>query len=312
MQEKSECAPAISNIDPKAVTQYLTSIISSPLSWLKSDEIREQVWEEASARLSERSGRTGMKAIDRTFEIPTNDGFIDIMLHEPTLTSDNLGLKTWAASYLLAKRLSKLNLPESITHSTALELGSGTGLVGMAAAAVLGMYVYLTDLPEIRPNLARNVENNIDIICQNGGKATTGILDWTAPDNLLLAQADGSFSTKNIIGRVPFIIAADTIYSMEHPVMLVNVIKLSLAKSSDARVVFELPRRQGFEKELELLIKEMGDAGLVMLEQDEEVGYDDWGSVDDEKGEIRCWFSVWAWNDDRIDQIDNIDVEYRV
>ena len=41
------------------VSQYLTSIISSSLSWLQSDEVREAVWDAASARLSERSGRTG-------------------------------------------------------------------------------------------------------------------------------------------------------------------------------------------------------------------------------------------------------------
>ena len=42
-----------------AATRYLTSIISSSLSWLESDELREDAWDAASARLSERSGRAG-------------------------------------------------------------------------------------------------------------------------------------------------------------------------------------------------------------------------------------------------------------
>lgn len=44
---------------PAGVTRYLTSIISSPLSWLETDELREAVWDATGARLSERSGRTG-------------------------------------------------------------------------------------------------------------------------------------------------------------------------------------------------------------------------------------------------------------
>jgi hypothetical protein len=41
------------------VSQYLTSIIASKLSWIEDEAARDSIWEEASARLSERSGRTG-------------------------------------------------------------------------------------------------------------------------------------------------------------------------------------------------------------------------------------------------------------
>lgn len=46
-------------IRSSGVSQYLTSIIASALAWLDSDELREEVWEAASARLCERSGRSG-------------------------------------------------------------------------------------------------------------------------------------------------------------------------------------------------------------------------------------------------------------
>lgn len=46
-------------VQPEGVTRYLTSIISSSLSWLDTDELREAVWDGAAARLSERSGRAG-------------------------------------------------------------------------------------------------------------------------------------------------------------------------------------------------------------------------------------------------------------
>ena len=46
--------------DPQAIASYLTKIVSSPLKWL-DDDGREQIWDLASRRLSERSGRTGKK-----------------------------------------------------------------------------------------------------------------------------------------------------------------------------------------------------------------------------------------------------------
>jgi hypothetical protein len=48
-------------VHPIGVTRYLTSFISSSLSWLDTDELREAVWDAAAARLSERSGRTGIR-----------------------------------------------------------------------------------------------------------------------------------------------------------------------------------------------------------------------------------------------------------
>lgn len=47
--------------DRKACARYLTNIISSNLTWLKSDEQREKLWEESSRCLAERCGRTGKK-----------------------------------------------------------------------------------------------------------------------------------------------------------------------------------------------------------------------------------------------------------
>jgi hypothetical protein len=46
-------------INPSGVTEYLTTIISSALKWLDTDDLREQIWDVAAARLSERAGRAG-------------------------------------------------------------------------------------------------------------------------------------------------------------------------------------------------------------------------------------------------------------
>jgi hypothetical protein len=239
------------------------------------------VWEEASTRLSERSGRTALKCLDRVFEVPVCGGEVELVIHEPSMTADNLGLKTWAASYCLAKRFVGMELEGRL-----LELGAGTGLVGMAAAAACGADVLLTDLPEIQENLVKNLERNRDVIQSGGGRVSAAILDWENPTSLDPARND----------KFPIILAADVVYSLDHPRMIADVIEHWLSPGRSSRVIFELPRRSGFEEDLKAISTEMNRIGLEMLEEEEDTGYDDWGSQepDDEAGVVHCWFSVWA------------------
>lgn len=44
----------------REVAQYLSSIIRSPLDWVTEDQ-RDELWELASRRISERSGRAGSR-----------------------------------------------------------------------------------------------------------------------------------------------------------------------------------------------------------------------------------------------------------
>jgi predicted nicotinamide N-methyase len=271
-------------VQVKGVEKYLTTIISSPLEWIDEAD-REQIWNEASLRLSERSGRSGMSAFDRKFDIPSDFGSIEITIHEPALTSDNLGFKTWAASYVLARQLLSYD-PASFGSGPiqALELGSGTGLVGMAAAAVWGLPVVLTDLPLIVENLARNVDSNAKVIASTGGKAVAVVLDWESPTQLQLQD--------DTPANFPIVLAADSIYSDQHPKLLANVVKHWLSPGSKSRFIAALPIRTGYSKELESFKAEMNQVGLVIDKEEQAIGYDDWGT---DEGAVTCWISVWAW-----------------
>ena len=48
------------------IPRYLTTIVSNPLEWVGDESLREKIWEIASARLSERCGRTGMTYLPTT------------------------------------------------------------------------------------------------------------------------------------------------------------------------------------------------------------------------------------------------------
>ena len=249
-----------------------------------------------------------MGAISRTFTIPLHafdakagstddlgdtDEVLEIAIHEPALTADNLGLKTWASSYLLAKRLAMLRDTLAILPADAriLELGAGTGLVGLAAAAMLQRTVILTDLPEIVPNLEHNVRGNAAMLAIYDGKAVTAILDWTDPAAF---QLNGELHPLNTF---PLVLAADPIYSSEHPGLLVNAVTHHLVRNAFARVVVEMPIREAYAAERKDFRGRMESLGLAVVDEGEEVGYDDWSDGDDadELSEVRCWWSVWAW-----------------
>ncbi|KAJ9616477.1 Protein-lysine N-methyltransferase rrg1 [Cladophialophora chaetospira] len=262
------------------VPGYLTSVISSTLSWIEDESTKESVWSAASARLSERSGRNAMPAMTRSFNIEKD---VLIQLHEPTLTEDNLGLKTWTSSLLLSQRLHEVRrlIPGNIDR--VLELGAGTGLVGISAACVWKTHVTLTDLPEIIPNLQKNLDLNGEVVREHNGNVVSRALDWS--DETDAPQSD----------QVKFmvILAADPIYSADHPRMLVDTVRRWIRFQSDARFIVELPLRDRYDQERQELRERLLESGFMLVVEGTDVGYDDWQGRDGRPAEVTCWWSVW-------------------
>lgn len=240
--------------------------------------------------------------MSRIFSIPTASGEeFTLTLHEPSLTADNLGMKTWVSSYLLSQRLHNIvdSAPQLVpSESTgprdnktlrALELGAGTGLVGLSFAALCGpsAKIYLTDLPPIVSNLAHNVALNAELLDKCSASVTTGVLDWSVdPDPLPLPE-----------DRYDIILAADPLYSPKHPKWLVDTITHWLSRGLTARVVTEMPLRRAYLPQIQEFRQRMGQIGLAVVEEGEEVDYDDWESPDGGSLEVRCWWSIWGWSE---------------
>lgn len=243
-----------------------------------------------------------MPALSRLFSIPRSSGEeFSLTLHEPSLTSDNLGMKTWLSSYLLSRRLHSLfeSVPELVRHDSgnlspstrirALELGSGTGLVGLSFAALQGpsASIHLTDLPAIVPNLANNVTLNSELLSKASAEVTTGFLDWSIPTT----------PAPNRDEQYKVILAADPLYSPEHPKWLVQTIEQWLSRDLDARAVVELPLRDAYLPQVKEFRRRMEEIGLAIVEQGDETGYDDWEDADGQSVEVHCWWSVWGWSE---------------
>ena len=266
-------------IDNAAASRYLTSIISSELGWLSSEHDREQIRELAATCLAHLAGRSAAPAIDRVFEVNSN---LHITLHEPSLTGDNLGLKTWTSSLLLAKRLAVSERPSRAKRPQVLELGAGTGLVGIAVAWLWQTDVTLTDLADIVPNLRRNVESNAQMVAEAGGTMKTATLNWS--DQVMIPDPGARFD---------IVVAADPIYSPEHPVILVSTISKWLKSDSEARFILELPLREHYRDERLRLEELLAGIGLEKRDEGIETGFDDWRGQDGQFLEVRCWWSIW-------------------
>ena len=245
----------------------------------------------------------------RNFDIPKSSSgeTIHIKLDEPALAAENLRLTTWGSSFILATRLHHFALDLNPLHPAAsyasdnlgtisvLELGAGTGLVGLSAAAIWNTNVVLSDLAPIVPGLAVNIRTNKETICALGGSTFCGTLDWANPDKLVLYSIDAEAQQRQEhtlqagTNKATVILAADTIYSEEHPTMLSSAILRWLKHGPDARVIIAYPMRVAYLDEIRGLWELLQRGGLEAIDEGRELVGDDW---DDEA--LHEW-SVWRW-----------------
>ncbi len=261
----------------------------------------------------------------RTFRIPRDPakgGELLIHITEPDLKAQGLSLETWAASSVqaaLIQRLteSQITFPPDMTAADQsssrtiipiLELGAGTGMVGISAAVRWGLHTVLTDLGPIVPGLAANIKLNRHSLLSEG-QMSCGTLDWSQPTRLTLypppvaaAEGGGAAATAAPPNNTPLegaaatkahlVLAADTIYSDEHPPLLAATVLRWLSRDPDARLVMCLPLRACYLDELRDLWRLLEEGGLACVGDGQEMA--DAATFDDE---CLCEWSIWRWRD---------------
>ena len=252
-------------------TAWLTRLISTPMPWLNESEA-ETIVSMASTNLALRAGRTAAPDMLRVFQV---EG-LDIELYEPTWTGDSIGHKTWAASLLLARRLSSMYMISTSPFLKAsvggrcLGLGEGTGLLGIATVKLMAWTVTLTDLPGITDNLKKNVERN----CSERWEVRE--LDWRDPpcDEVI---PFGSFDV---------VVGSDLFYEVEQPRMVVAMVERYLKPDLESRFIVGYPLRASHLREILDFEERMGKVCDIEA-SGEEVGIEDWGS------EVVCRWSIY-------------------
>ena len=256
-------------------------------------------------------------AAERFFPVPIDESGkeITIKIHNPDLVAEGLGYETWASSAVLSSLLHRLNInfPSNLTISTnsivpVIELGAGTGLVGISAAAILGVPVVLTDLEPIIPGITANASLNSELLRKtHGADVRCGVLDWNEPTCLQIAEEASSsssfpaskeqgkdqqqrFTTIPSSSKAHVLLAADTVYSSEHPEMLSRVILEWLSPDPEARAVLTYAMRVAYLDEIRELWQRLEDGGLEAVDEGRDRASDE--VFDDE---CLCEWSIWRW-----------------
>ncbi|EFX06104.1 glucose-inducible sam-dependent methyltransferase [Grosmannia clavigera kw1407] len=286
-----------------AVARYLGSIVMSDLAWLVDEEARETLWATASRQIAERCGRTAMGEITRRWRVTGGTAgstdsagsddrdkeAIDLILCEPAIVGDSLGFKTWGTAYVMACMLPQLAATRELCHlglgggpaPHVLELGAGTGLLGLAAAALWRADVVLTDLAAIVPNLAANVARNTAVVERHGGRARAAVLQWggrRAAD--CPEEADPLLLLGTAHRKQPFslVLAADALYDDGHAELLASAIDEQLASSLAGRALVMVPLRDGHTETIaRAFVLAMAARSLVVADEGRADGQDtDW------------------------------------
>lgn len=241
----------------------------------------------------------------RTFAIKTDDagGIINVQIGEKAgVTADNLSLATWGSSFILANilwkykdQMSKLaRHPRSSNQDRipVLELGAGTGLVGLSAASIWRLPVLFTDLSPILPGLSENLSLNKGMLADAGVEVSYGTLDWTKPSELTVANSENDGTVLRAADtKAQIIMAADTCYSEEHPQLMTQTIAAWLAPGPDARVFITYAQRVAYLDQIRELWERLESAGLVSIDEGRVTGDDTW----DENAPFE--WSVWKWKE---------------
>lgn len=264
------------------------------------------------------SGRDSLAPPFRTFSVAADDGgsTLDIKITELAgVKAENLGLTTWGAAYILANQLFHLrsdvsgngarrgvggtgdtgdNGAHQAEAPTVLELGAGTGLAGLAAALLWRANVVLTDLPTIVPGMAANISLNAGALSEGKAKVQCGTLDWANPDHLHGSEPD-AFEYAPEEHRFQVILAADTLYSEDHPAMVAGAVFRWLARGPEARFVVCYAQRVAYLDHIRELWTLLEEGGLVSVGEGREMGDASW----DEEAPFEWAVFQWADSSER-------------
>lgn len=94
-----------------------------------------------------------------------------------------LSFQLWPAATGLCWYLDNVYNGCDLQGARVVELGAGTGMVGVMAAR-LGAHVTLTDLPHVLPNLQSNLELNSDNVEACGGSLEVRPLRWGVQEDI--------------------------------------------------------------------------------------------------------------------------------
>lgn len=167
----------------------------------------------------------------------------------------------WRGAQMLADKLAdSAETVERLKGSSVLELGAGSGLLGILCAH-LGAHAVITDGDEKEfPVLARNAECFEDML-SNGGSISASVLEWGRTAGLKAVEA-------RVPGLIPhsfdFIVASDVVYIPQYIPDLAESIEFFLAPQGVAIITnTAVSTRTNHQQARELFLTALEAQGLI-------------------------------------------------
>ncbi|XP_074275974.1 uncharacterized protein LOC141599763 isoform X2 [Silene latifolia] len=169
--------------------------------------------------------------------------------HNITSTIPSVGLQVWRAELVLADYvLHNMFSSSRFSGVVAIELGAGTGLVGILIAQVAES-VFITDHGvEVLDNCATNVHINSGMFRSKSVKVRE--LDWLNPwpPLQLGAQTRYSWTPSEVeeVSRASVLLAADVIYSDELTDAFFSILEKLMCQDTEKVLYLALEKRYNF------------------------------------------------------------------
>lgn len=168
---------------------------------------------------------------------------LDKLLEISQIEEGDTGVVVWDAALVLAKYLELRK--EDICGKKIIELGSGTGVVGLAAAT-LGADVIVSDLEDNLQLMKQNISSNQEII---SGDIKAEVLVWG--DHLKIKKLTASED-------FDFVLAADCVYYEQALDDLVDTIRQLCTVNTQVLISYE-------ERDSDVKVKLQNDFRNLML-----------------------------------------------
>ncbi|KAL3154376.1 hypothetical protein ABBQ32_013853 [Trebouxia sp. C0010 RCD-2024] len=181
-------------------------------------------------------------------QLTSNIGVPGLQIEELQDAEGGPGHVIWEAGIVLSRYL--VNHPVLVKGKRVLELGCGTGIVGITAAC-MGAMAVLTDTAAVVQHAQQNVERNASLIKAKEGSAQCATLVW-----------EMSCSSSVLHKPYDVVIGADLIYAAKDIGPLAETLATLQQHSSDVIIYLAHKERNlGISQEL---IAQLSSKGIVM------------------------------------------------
>ncbi|KAJ3070009.1 hypothetical protein HDU98_006945 [Podochytrium sp. JEL0797] len=261
-----------SALEPK-ISQWLTSVL---IAWSKRapvdadvsqvEAVMERVSSLLSAFTTEVAG-TG-QANDTWIRTMQFGNGVSVDMREMDCSHEDVGTNVWMAGCLFSYFISKGKIP--VSTNPILELGCGTGVVGITASKFGATQVLMTDyLPGILDNAVWNVQQNA---CEDSVRVFA--LDWTwIAENAPIGVQDHSNAVRVLphvrypAAKFDVIYGADICYDKMHARLVPPVCARFLSHEPGARIylvsALRISRFEAYNREFEEQMRVFGFKAVV-------------------------------------------------